>query len=68
MTQEQVEHVARAFYEAEFLGLWDNAQGAIQEHFRDLARTAIATLDHEIAQVRRPATKPSVMSYPRKIA
>ena len=68
MTQEQVEHVARAFYEAEFLGPWDNAQGAIQEHFRDLARTAIATLNHEIAQFRRPATKPSFMSYPRKIA
>jgi hypothetical protein len=68
MTLEQVEHVARAFYEAEFLGLWDNAQGAIQEHFRDLARAAIATLDHEIAQFRRPATKPSAMSYPRKIA
>jgi hypothetical protein len=68
MTQEQVEHVARAFYEAELLGPWDDAQSAIQEHFRDLARTAIATLNRQIAQCRRSATKPSAVSDSRKIA
>ena len=43
MTQEQVEHVVRAFYEAEFPDPWDNAQRAIREHFRYLVRTAVAT-------------------------
>ncbi|QRM28688.1 hypothetical protein [Microvirga sp. VF16] len=68
MTQEQVEHVARAFYEAEFPGTWNDAQGAIQRHFRDLARTAIATLNRQMAQCRRSATKASAMSDSRKIA
>ena len=62
MTQEQVEHVVRAFYEAEFPGPWVNAQGAIREHFRDLARTAVATLNRQIAQCRRSATKASAES------
>jgi hypothetical protein len=52
----------RAFYEAEFPDPWDNAQGAIREHFRDLARTAIATLNREIAQCRPSATKASAES------
>ena len=66
MTLEQVEHVVRAFYEAEFPGPWANAQGAIREHFRDLARTAVATLNCQIAQCRRSASKVSAESK-RKI-
>ena len=61
MTQEQVEHVV-TFYEAEFPGPWVNAQGAIREHFRDRARTAVATLNRQIAQCRRSATKASAES------
>jgi hypothetical protein len=68
MTQEQVEHVARAFYEAELLGPWDDAQSAIQEHFRNLARTAIATLNRQIAQCRRSVARPSAVPESRKIA
>jgi hypothetical protein len=68
MTQKQVAYVARAFYEVEFPGTWDHAQGSIQEHFRDLARMTIATLNRQIAQCRRSATKPSAISYPRRIA
>jgi hypothetical protein len=45
MTQEQVEHVARAFYEAEFSGPWNEAGEAAQDRFRNLALTAIATLN-----------------------
>ena len=62
MTHEQVEHVVRAFYEAEFPGPWVNAQGAIREHFRDRARTAVATLNRQIAQGRRSATRASAES------
>ncbi|WP_404295410.1 hypothetical protein ACD578_28155 (plasmid) [Microvirga sp. RSM25] len=68
MTQEQVEHVARAFYEAEFPGPWDDARGAIQERFRDLARTAIVILNRQIAQCRRSVPKASAVSYSREIA
>ena len=62
MTLEQVEHVVRAFYEAEFPGPWVNAQGAIREHFRDRARTAVATLNRQIAQCRRSAAKANAES------
>jgi hypothetical protein len=68
MTREQVERVARAFYEAEYPGEWHEAAGAFQEHFRDLARTAIATLNRQMAQCRRSVARPSAMSDARKIA
>ena len=48
MTPEQVEYVARAFYEAEHRGDWEGAPGGLQQRFRDLARLAIATLNREI--------------------
>jgi hypothetical protein len=60
MTQEQVEHVARAFYEAEFSGPWNEAGEAAQDRFRNLAITAIATLNQQIAQCRRLVAKPSL--------
>ncbi len=53
MTQEQVERVARAFYEVEFSTSWEDAGEAIQDRFRGLARTAIATLNYQIFQCRR---------------
>lgn len=59
MTQEQVEHVARAFYEVEFLASWDEAGEAIQDRFKGLARTAIATLNHQISQHRRSVVQPA---------
>jgi hypothetical protein len=58
MTREQVEHVARTFYEAEYPGKWHEAAGALQEHFRGLARAAIATLNRQIAGCRS-AAKPA---------
>lgn len=62
MTHEQVEHVARAFYEAEYPGEWNEVPEAAQEHFRDLARTAIATLNCQIAAYRS-ALKPKHVTY-----
>jgi hypothetical protein len=48
MTQEQVEHVARTFYEAEYPGKWNDAPGMLRERFRDRARSALATLNRQI--------------------
>lgn len=62
MTREQVEHVARAFYEAEYPGKWHEAAEASQEHFRDLARTAIVTLNRQIAAYRS-AVKPKPVTH-----
>lgn len=58
MTREQVEHVARTFYEAEYRGHWHDAPGRLQECFRDRARTALATLNRQIAACRS-AAKPA---------
>jgi hypothetical protein len=58
MTREQVEHVARTFYEAEHRGDWHDAPGRLRERFRDRARTALATLNRQIAECRS-AAKPA---------
>ena len=52
MTRNQVELVAQAFYAAEYSGEWQNEPEATRERFRDCARTAIATLDRQMAQLR----------------
>ena len=49
MTSEQVERVAQAFYEAEYLIEWLDAPSILQEQHRELARSAIAFLNHQIA-------------------
>ncbi|MBQ0820042.1 MULTISPECIES: hypothetical protein [Microvirga] len=59
MTREQVEHVARAFYEVEFSLPWNEAGEATQNRFRGLARTAIARLDQQIVQYRRSVAQPA---------
>jgi hypothetical protein len=48
MTSEQIEHVARAFYEAKHPDGWEDAPRALRQHFRDLAYLAIATLNRQI--------------------
>jgi hypothetical protein len=45
MMGDEIELVARAFYEAEYPDSWDNAPESSQNQFRDLARIAIASLD-----------------------
>jgi hypothetical protein len=59
MPREQVERVARAFYEVEFSASWEDAGEAIQDHFRGLARTAIATLNRQIYRYHRSVTRPA---------
>ncbi|ANY83404.1 hypothetical protein BB934_34515 (plasmid) [Microvirga ossetica] len=49
MTSEQVERVAQAFYEAEYPTEWFDAPGILQEQHRELARSAITFLNHQIA-------------------
>jgi hypothetical protein len=52
MARDQVEHVAQAFYAAECSGEWHNEPEATKERFRDCARTAIAILHRQMAQLR----------------
>jgi hypothetical protein len=52
MARDQVELVAQAFYAAERSGEWQNEPEATKERFRDYARTAIATLHRQMAQLR----------------
>ena len=52
MSPDQVERVAKAFYAAEHAGGWNDAPGAMQQRFRELARMAIIFL-HEQASHRR---------------
>jgi hypothetical protein len=59
VTREQVEHVARTFYDAEeHRGDWHDAPAWLRERFRDRARTALATLNRQIAECRS-AAKPA---------
>lgn len=60
MTQEQVERVARAFYEAEHPCNWREASKSTQEYFRELARMAIITFNHQMAAYWSPVTPKSV--------
>ncbi len=50
--REQVEHVARAFYDAqEETPDWDSEPQFLKEEFREYARDAIALLEQHEAQV-----------------
>ena len=73
MTSDQVELVAQAFYGAEYPGDWGDAPEALQEQFRDLARTAILLLHRQtsrspssliMAQVLEPAREDDVVQLP----
>jgi hypothetical protein len=56
MASEQVEHVARAFYEAEYPDEWEKAPSVLRQHFRGLACLAIATLNRQIRDHRTAAS------------
>ncbi|MBQ0824231.1 hypothetical protein KBI52_28955 [Microvirga sp. HBU67558] len=74
MTPDQVELVAQAFYGAEYPGDWGDASEALQEQFRDLARTAILLLHRQtsrsllssliMAKVLEPAREDDVVQLP----
>ena len=50
--RQQVEHVARAFYEEqEEAPDWDNEADIIKDEFREYARDAIALLEQHKAQM-----------------
>jgi hypothetical protein len=59
MASEHVEHIARAFYEAEYPDEWENAPSALQQHFRGLACLAIATLNRQIRDHQTAASPTS---------
>lgn len=63
MTSEQVERVAQAFYEAEYSSEWCDAPDLLREQHRELARSAIAILDHQPADHQAGAEP--VMTYSR---
>jgi predicted component of type VI protein secretion system len=63
MTQDPVELVARAFYAAEYSGEWRDEPEALKEQFRDLAQAAIATLNHQMVEVRSVTIVPGSLQF-----
>jgi hypothetical protein len=65
MTHDPIELVAQTFYAAECMGEWHTEPEALRERFRDLARTAIATLNQQITATRSAKTLPRPLRWER---
>jgi hypothetical protein len=65
MKPDQIEIVAQRFHAVECTGEWCDEPEASKERFREVARTAIANLEHQIATIRSASTLSGIVAADR---
>jgi hypothetical protein len=65
MTPDQIEVIAQRFHAAECAGEWCDEPEASKERFREVARIAIANLNHQLAAIRSASTLSGLVNADR---